>query len=216
MNDVITIDGPSGSGKSTVSKMLAERLGYAYLDTGALYRAVAWKVREEDVDPEDEAGLRALLDTIEITFQGERIFVNGTEVTSQIREPDVGELSSRISAKPLVRTYLFDVQRTIGMKGKVVIEGRDIGTAILPEAKNKFYLDASIDERARRRYGELKEKTGDVSLHATLEAMENRDRRDSTRQEAPLKRTDEMMYIDTSSLTIDEVVSRVIRAIERG
>lgn len=216
MHDVITIDGPSGSGKSTVSRILAERLGYAYLDTGALYRAVAWKVRDEDLDPDDEAGLRALLDTIDITFQGERVFVNRTDVTTQIREPDVGELSSRVSAKPLVRAYLFDIQRSIGMKGRVVIEGRDIGTAILPEAKNKFYLDASIDERARRRYGELKEKSGDVSLHATLEAMEKRDRRDSTRQEAPLKRTEEMMYIDTSSLTIDEVVSRVIRVIEGG
>ncbi|NIS74736.1 MAG: cytidylate kinase, partial [Deltaproteobacteria bacterium] len=126
----------------------------------------------------------------------------------------MGELSSRVSAKPLVREYLYDVQRNCGLKGKVVIEGRDIGTAILPEAKNKFFLDASLEERARRRYNEQKEKPENAGLQTTLEAMKKRDQRDATRDIAPLQRTDEMIYIDTSGLTIDEVVARIIRSIE--
>jgi cytidylate kinase len=211
MNDVVTIDGPSGAGKSTISKILAGKLGYQYLDTGALYRAVAWKIRDENADPEDAESLGSVLENIEITFEEERILVNGTDVTSRIREPEIGELSSRVSAKPMVRKHLFALQRDFGLKGKVVIEGRDIGTVILPEAANKFFLDASPEERARRRYKELSEKSDNCSLNKTIEAMNKRDRRDSARQDSPLKRTEDMVYIDTSSLSIEEVVSRMLK-----
>jgi cytidylate kinase len=214
MRDVITIDGPSGSGKSTVSKILAKNLGYRYLDTGALYRAVAWKIRDEDIDPDDEEGLRTILKEITISFKGEKTFVNGIDVTSAIREPEIGELSSRVSAMPLVREHLFTMQRDFGLKGKAVIEGRDIGTAILPEAENKFYLDAGIEERARRRKKELKGRGVDIDFNATLEAMNQRDTRDSTRVKAPLKKTPDMMYIDTSNLSIEDVVSKIMEELK--
>jgi cytidylate kinase len=213
VKDIVTIDGPSGSGKSTISKILAERLGYTYLDTGALYRAVAWKVRDKNIDPDDEEALDKLLKDIEITFKGEETLVNGIDVTTLIRDPDISDLSSRVSEKSIVRRHLFEMQRTIGLNGKVVVEGRDIGSAVLPEAGNKFYLDASIQERGRRRYEEIKDIRGKAGLNATIEALKKRDKRDSARQDSPLKRTEDMIYIDTSNLTINEVVSRIMAAL---
>ncbi len=216
MKDIITIDGPSGAGKSTVSRLLAKRLGYKYLDTGALYRIVAWKVKEESANPEDEKNLINILEKINITLEGKKIMVNGTDVTSQIRDPEIGELSSRVSARPIVRKHLFTIQRQIGLKGKVVIEGRDIGTAIFPEAKNKFFLDASPEERVRRRYEELKKKGAEITLKDTLESIKKRDKRDSTRQSSPLRRTKDMTYIDTSNLAVEEVVTKIITILDKS
>ena len=144
MKDVITVDGPSGSGKGTISRLLAKRLGYSYLDTGALYRSVAWKIKHNGADPDNEEALKKVLDEIDISFNGEKVFVNGTDVSAAIRTAEIGELSSKVSAIPMVREGLFSIQRDMGLKGKVVIEGRDTGTAIFPESENKFYLDASI------------------------------------------------------------------------
>ncbi len=228
MKDIITIDGPSGAGKSTVSKLLAQKLGYKYLDTGAFYRAVAWKIKNDNVDPEDEKNLSNALKEIYITFEGDRVMVNGTDVTSQIRTPEVGELSSRVSAKPIVRQCLYAIQREIGLKGKAVIEGRDIGTVIFPEAKNKFFLDANLKERGRRRYKELedrvqikngkghkgfKNKNPEISLKATIEDINKRDKRDLTRRDSPLKRTPDMIYIDTGNLTVEEVATKILGAL---
>ncbi len=214
MKDIITIDGPSGAGKSTVSKLLAKKLGYKYLDTGALYRAVAWKIKKENIDIEDEKSLRSVLEKIDITLDGERFMVNGTDVTSEIRTPEIGELSSRASAKPVVRECLFALQREFGLKGKVVIEGRDIGTVIFPEAENKFYLDASNEERGRRRYKELKDKGSMISMETTTEDIKKRDNRDSTRQVAPLTMTRDMTYIDTTNLTLEDVVNKIIDSLK--
>jgi cytidylate kinase len=208
--DVITIDGPSGAGKSTVAKLLAKRLGYRYLDTGALYRAVAWRVKDKGTDPNDEETLKEILQETEITFNEDRIMVNGVDVTSQIRTQEIGELSSLLSAKPAVRAHLFSLQRETGLKGRVVIEGRDIGTTILPEAENKFFLDASLEERAKRRYKELKDKNPHVTIEAIIEEIKKRDLRDSTRKDSPLRRTKDMVYIDTSNLTVEEVIARII------
>jgi cytidylate kinase len=228
MKDIITIDGPSGAGKSTVSKLLAQKLGYRYLDTGAFYRAVAWKIKNDNVDPEDEKNLSSALKEIYITFEGNRVMVNRTDVTSQIRTPEVGELSSRVSAKPIVRQRLYAIQREIGLKGKVVIEGRDIGTVIFPEAKNKFFLDANLEERGRRRYKELKDraqikngkghkgfknKNPEISLKATIEDINKRDKRDLTRRDSPLKKTPDMIYINTGNLTVEEVVTKILEAL---
>jgi len=210
MKDVITIDGPSGAGKSTVSKLLAKKLGYKYLDTGALYRAVAWKIKKENADMEDEKNLCTILEKIDITLNGDKIIVDGIDVTSAIRSPEIGELSSKASARPVVRENLFTLQREFGLKGNVVIEGRDTGTVIFPEAENKFFLDANIEERARRRHKELKEKAVEVDLDKTIEALNKRDKRDSTRENSPLKRTGDMTYIDTSNLSVEEVVSKII------
>ncbi len=215
MKNVITIDGPSGSGKSTVSRLVAEKLGYGYLDTGALYRAVAWKVKEEKADIENVESLGKILKKIDITFDKKRIMVNGTDVTSRIRDPDIGELSSRVSAKPAVRKHLFTVQRQIGLKGNVVIEGRDTGTVIFPESENKFFLDASIEERSRRRYEELK-KSGSVELDSIIEGIKTRDKRDSTREHSPLKKTADMIYIDTCHLSVEEVVKNIIGALKKS
>ncbi len=215
MKDIITIDGPSGSGKSTVSKLLARKLEYRYLDTGALYRAVAWKVHKENIDPEDETTLCSILEKTNIRFKGDRIMVNGTDITSQIRTPEIGELSSRVSAMPVVRKHLLALQRQIGLEGKTVIEGRDIGTIIFPEAKNKFFLDASIKERANRRYKELKNNCDGITLNTTAESIKKRDSRDSKREHAPLKRTKDMIYIDTSNLTVEKVVQQIIDLLKK-
>jgi cytidylate kinase len=210
MRDVITIDGPSGAGKSTIARLLARKLGFRYLDTGALYRAVAWKVKECGIDPDDEEALKDMLRSTEITFDEEKIMVDGKDVTQLIRTPEIGELSSRVSAKAAVRMHLFSIQRKAGLKGCVVIEGRDIGTTILPEAENKFFLDASVEERAKRRHRELKDKVRGITLEATIEDINRRDLRDSTRQSSPLKRTEDMIYIDTTNLTIEEVIKRIM------
>ncbi|UCF87038.1 MAG: (d)CMP kinase [Nitrospiraceae bacterium] len=214
IRDVITIDGPSGAGKSTVSRIVAERLGYRYLDTGALYRAVAWKVRDENAVPEDGEKLCTILNSTDIAFEGNKVLVNGRDVSTQIREQEISELSSRVSAIPMVREHLFTMQRELGLKGRIVIEGRDIGTAIFPDAENKFFLDASIEERARRRYEEFREKTSDINLNDTMKALDKRDKRDSTRQSAPLKRSGDMVYIDTSNLSLEEVVSRIMETLK--
>jgi len=214
MKSVITIDGPSGSGKGTVSRLLAADLGYSYLDTGALYRAVAWKVKEEKADPDNKAAMDKILKEIDITLNRGSIAVNGVDVTAEIRTGEIGELSSRVSAKPAVRERLFQLQREICLAGRVVIEGRDTGTTIFPEAGNKFFLDADVRERARRRHEELKEKSPDITLEQTIEDIEKRDARDSSRETSPLKQTDDMIYIDSTGLNIAEVVAKIKESLE--
>ena len=214
MKDVITVDGPSGSGQGTISRLLAKRLGYSYLDTGALYRSVAWKIKHNGADPDNEEALKKVLDEIDISFNGEKVFVNGTDVSAAIRTAEIGELSSKVSAIPMVREGLFSIQRDMGLKGKVVIEGRDTGTAIFPESENKFYLDASIKERARRRFEELKLKDPDITIEQTIEDIKKRDHRDSTRESSPLLRTDDMAYIDSTDLKIEEVVEAIINSLK--
>ena len=211
MKDVITIDGPSGAGKSTVARLLAAKLGYNYLDTGALYRAVAWKVRDSNIDHDNEDALQDLLKTAEISLEGSTISVNGTDVTTAIRTKEIGELSSQVSAKPIVREFLFAMQREEGIKGKVVVEGRDTGTVIFPESENKFFLDASVGERGARRLKDLKDSDPSLTLDTTVEDLKKRDHRDSTREAAPLKKADDMFYIDSSRLSPEEVVDTIVR-----
>jgi cytidylate kinase len=215
MQTVITIDGPSGAGKGTIARLLAKELGYKYLDTGALYRAVAWKVREEKVSLDNEDALGTLLKNIDIAFNGDRITVDGTDVSTAIRTAEIGELSSQVSAIPAVRAGLFSIQRNICLQGKVVIEGRDTGTTIFPESGNKFYLDAGVAERARRRYEELKQKDPGITRETTIEDIRRRDLRDSSRKTSPLKRTDDMIYIDSTNLSIDEVVEKIIENLRK-
>ncbi|MBI4843777.1 MAG: (d)CMP kinase [Nitrospirae bacterium] len=214
MKNVITIDGPSGSGKGTVSRIIAARLGYDYLDTGALYRAAAWKVRAKPVDPDDEVAVKNLLDETEISFKNGKVFVDGVDVTKEIRTAEIGELSSKVSAMPAVRQRLFRIQRGLCLKGSVVIEGRDTGTAIFPESENKFYLDASIEERARRRFAELKAKDPETTIEKTLDDIRRRDNRDSSRKASPLMKTEEMSFIDSTNMTIEEVAERIIKSLK--
>ena len=215
MKNVITIDGPSGSGKGTVARILARRLGYKYLDTGALYRAVAWKAREEQIGTDNEESLRELVKTIRIDFNGERIFVDDIDVSSEIRTGEIGELSSQVSARPAVREGLFAIQRGLCLEGNVVIEGRDTGTTIFPETRNKFFLDAGLEERARRRYEELKIKDPAATMDSTIEDIKKRDMRDSSRKTSPLKQTEDMIYIDSTGLNIEEVVEEVLKKLKQ-
>ena len=215
MKNVITIDGPSGSGKGTISKLLAERLGYKYLDTGALYRAVAWKARKENIRPDNDEQLGKMLKNINISFKDSGIFVDSTDVSKEIRTAEIGELSSVVSARPVVRKGLFALQRELCLQGNVVIEGRDTGTTIFPESENKFYLDASIEERARRRHADLILKDPDITIEQTIADIRKRDDRDSSRETSPLKKTDAMVYIDSSGLGIEEVVTTIIESLKK-
>ncbi|UCH81080.1 MAG: (d)CMP kinase [Nitrospiraceae bacterium] len=209
MKHVITIDGPSGSGKGTIAKLLARKLGYSYLDTGALYRAVAWQTDQHKIDIENEKALDDMLKKIHITFENEQILVDGQDISSEIRTAEISELSSRVSAKPSVRSALFDIQRKLCLQGRVVIEGRDTGTTICPESENKFYLDASVEERARRRFKELKINNPEMTMDKTIDDIRSRDLRDSSRESSPLRKTDDMIYVDSTGMEIDYVVTHI-------
>ncbi len=211
MKNVITIDGPSGAGKGTVAKALARELSYKYLDTGALYRAIAWKARKEKISSDNINSVKIMMENTNIKITTDRIMVDDIDVTSDIRTNEIGELSSKISALPVVRKGLFDIQKEICLQGNVVIEGRDTGTTIFPEAENKFFLDASIEERARRRYEELKNQSSDITIESTMEDIRKRDMRDSSRKNSPLKKTDDMIYIDSTKMSIKEVVLTIIK-----
>lgn len=214
MKEVITIDGPSGSGKGTISKLLAKKLGYKYLDTGALYRAVAWKACKEKVAPDDDKALKKITESIRIDFNGDKIIADGTDISSEIRTAEIGEMSSRVSARPVVRAGLFSLQRELCLRGKVVIEGRDTGTTICPESENKFFLDAGIEERARRRHEELKLKNPDITIEATIEDIKKRDLRDSSRESSPLQKTEDMTYIDSTRMSIEDVVDEILKNLQ--
>jgi len=207
---IIAIDGPVGAGKSVAARELARELGYSYLNTGAMYRAVAVAARDAGIDPGDpnvEERLKPVLAGLEIKFDGEKIFLNGRDISDKISHPEIGDLASRLSALRAVRERMRELQRAAGADGGVVMEGRDIGTAIFPDAEFKFYLDADVKVRAKRRYEELKRKGSSITEQEVLDQMIERDRRDSGRELAPLKRADDAITIDSSKLSIKQVVA---------
>ena len=214
---IIAIDGPSGAGKSTLAKRLAKDLGFIYLDTGAMYRALALKVLREGVDLADDGCLAALVKSTEIDLQEDhgrlQVFVDGSDVAADIRTPEVSQMASKVSAVKAVRARMLELQRAMGRRGNVVAEGRDIGTVIFPQAEVKVFLDASARERARRRHGELKAAGSGVDFDATLREMEERDKRDSERDLAPLRQAEDALLIDSSSLGADEVAMMVLAKI---
>ncbi len=214
---VVAIDGPAGAGKSTVTRLLAARLGYQLLDTGAIYRAVALLARRRGVDWGDGAGLAAIATGLDVRFQldGERnrMWVGDEEVTDAIRTPEISDGASRVSAQPPVRAVLLDLQRRLGARGGVVAEGRDIGTVVFPAAEAKFFLTASAEERARRRCEELRGKGMEVDYQATLEEIRIRDERDSNRAVAPLVPAPDAIHVDSTGIAVNQVVDRMERAV---
>jgi cytidylate kinase len=216
-DQVVAIDGPSGAGKSTVARMLAARLGYSYLDTGAMYRAVTWLFLEnEHNDLSDGARTRALLDGLQLELRpGGTVLVNGRDVTSHLRSREVESRVSAVSAIPDVRAAMREQQRAIARRGPVVAEGRDTTSVVFPAARWKFFLDAEPEARAHRRFLEVGEGRA-VTEAAILDELAVRDRLDSTRRDAPLARTSDARYVDTTSSTAAEVVEAMLAAIRGG
>jgi cytidylate kinase len=215
---VVAIDGPVGAGKSTVARTLARALGFDYLNTGAMYRAVAVAARYSDIDDHaTDARLEQLLNSIAIDLEGERVLLNREDVTAEISQPAVGDLASRLSTRPVVRAHLRKLQRAAGETGGVVIEGRDIGTAIFPDAEFKFFLTAGLKVRAARRFAELAARGVIITEAEVKEQLEERDRRDQQRELAPLRQAPDAIVIDSSLLDVAQVVrvmlARVVPAV---
>lgn len=207
---IVAIDGPSGAGKSSVTRALAERIGYTQIDTGAMFRVVALMAQRKGISPEDEAALAGLCAGLDIEFVAHSgspvVLANGEDVSSQIRSPEISLLTSKFAAIPSVRSYLLAIQRKMGEKGGVVLEGRDIGTVVFPDAGLKFFLTASAEERGRRRFAELTAKGDKVTLEQTISEVVQRDEQDINRESAPLRIAEDAIEIDSTGLSPDEVI----------
>jgi cytidylate kinase len=219
-NGSVAIDGFVASGKSTCAKQLAERLAYLYLDTGAMYRAVAYLALRNGVSVDQEEALVGLLETHRVTFEiqgnstlGYSVRVDGTEVTHRLFDPDVTSAVSAVASQPGVRAKLVERQREIAREGAVVMAGRDIGTVVLPDARHKFFLTASLDERARRRQSELAERGVDAELDEVRAQIQERDRLDETRVTSPLRRAPDAVLIDSTGISAEAVVEMMLAAI---
>lgn len=212
---VIAIDGPAGAGKGTVARRLAARLGYRLLDTGSMYRALAWSVARAGLQPDDTPALRRHVERVQIDLEGDRVVVDGRDVTDDIRTQEIANLTSRLSMLAIVRDKLTPLQRRLASTGGVVLEGRDTGTVVCPEAEVKFYLDASLEERARRRQAELRARGIDLEPEAARREIAARDAQDSSRALAPLRRAPDAVEVDTTGLSVDQVVTALAEAIER-
>jgi CMP/dCMP kinase len=216
---LITIDGPAGAGKTTISKILAERLGYKYIDTGALYRGVAWEAKKAGIRHDDDAALENLCKSIKIEFikknDGLHLFSNGTDINGNIRTPEMSMLASAVSARPVVRKYLLSLQIELGKEKEAVFEGRDMGTVVFPDADVKFYLDASVRTRAERRHKELAGKKDSPGMEEIERDIRLRDSNDSGRSLAPLKPAVDAIIIDSTGLDIESVVKLMLSHIEK-
>lgn len=214
---VVAIDGPAGAGKSTIAKLAAEKLGYAYIDTGAMYRSVAWKFLQTG-KAFDEDFISGLSKTMLIDFKPEakinRVFVDGTEVTDAIRTPKVTAIVSRVAAIGAVREAMVDQQRRMGEAGGVLMDGRDIGTVVFPNAQLKIFLTASVEERARRRYTEMVAKGQQVDLQQLQADIAERDKQDSERAISPLRQAEDALLLDTSDMGISEVTDRILQLVQ--
>ncbi len=214
---LITIDGPAGAGKTTVSRELADRLGYRYIDTGALYRGVALAAQSCEIDPRNDAELERLCSELKLNFirndMGLRLLSNGADISDLIRTPEITMLASAVSARPVVRHYLLELQRKLGEEKAAVFEGRDMGTVVFPDADIKFFLNASTRERAERRFNELKTNSSQT-LDEVQRDIQQRDKNDSSRAVAPLKPARDAIVIDSTNLTVSQVVERMLSHIE--
>ena len=211
---IITIDGPAGSGKSTVARLLAERLDISFLDTGAMYRAVALAVLNAAIDENDLPAVAQIARGVTISFDKDRLLLNELDVTSEIRSPEVTAISSIVASNHFVRERLVELQRDIGKRGSMVTEGRDQGTVVFPGAEHKFYVKANLEARARRRQRDLSNEGVDLPMSVVMGQLRQRDERDETREHAPLKPAANAVVVDTSDLTIAQVVEMLISRIQ--
>lgn len=214
---LITIDGPAGAGKTTVSRALADRLGYRYIDTGALYRGMALAVQSRGIDPQNDDDLKRLCSDLNLTFvrndEGLSLYLNGENISDRIRTAEITMLASAVSARPVVREFLLDVQKNLGRQKAAVFEGRDMGTVVFPDADVKFFLDASTHTRALRRFEEQKLQSSQT-LDEVERDIQRRDRNDSTREVAPLKPAPDAIIIDSTELTAEAVVDLMVSHLE--
>ncbi|MFA5090445.1 MAG: (d)CMP kinase [Candidatus Omnitrophota bacterium] len=216
---IIAIDGPAGAGKSTIARRVARKLGFLYIDTGAMYRALTLKALESGTDISNDLSLVNLakdtvIELINTADGALRVLLDGKDVTGQIRQPRITRVVSDIAKVPQVRAILVELQRKIGSKGSSILDGRDIGTVVFPDAEKKFFLDARPDERIRRRYQELKEAGQCITMDEVACDIKNRDIIDSTRQAAPLKKAEDAIYIDTTDMPIEKVIALVLGYLE--
>lgn len=213
-NIIVAIDGPAGSGKSTIAKIIADRYSFTYIDTGAMYRMITLYCLDNNIDFEDEMAIKNVLDNISLDMQGDKFFLNNKEVTKEIRETRVNENVSKIASIRIVRENLVNLQRKISQGKNVILDGRDIGTVVFPNAQIKIYLIASPEERAKRRYKELIQKGTEISYDEVLKSIKERDYIDSTRKESPLMKADDAVELDSTGLKIDEVLDFISKKIE--
>ena len=215
MKDIyrVAIDGPSGAGKSTIAKAVASALNIDYIDTGAMYRAVGYKMKKEGIDPADLSAVQAMLDATQIDFRSGDIYLDEEVVNDQIRTPEMSMMASVCSQIPSVREKLVEIQRGMGMRKSVIMDGRDIGTNVLKDAEYKIYLTASAEERARRRFLELQAKGENQSFEEVLQDIRDRDHNDMTRELNPLRKAEDAIELDTTGLNIDQVVEEVLKIV---
>ena len=216
----IAIDGPAGAGKSTIAKLLAKQLGYVYVDTGAMYRAMAVYFSQNDINPDDENAINGAVDNIDISIEYkdgvQQVILNGENVTSLLRTEETGKMASKTSKYAAVRTKLVALQRGLAKKTDVIMDGRDIGTVVLPDANVKIFLTASSKVRAKRRFDELTAKGEKCDIDAIERDIIERDHRDMTRETSPLKQADDAVLLDSSDMTIDEVVDRMKQLVKEA
>ena len=214
-NIIVAIDGPAGSGKSTIAKIIAKKFNFTYIDTGAMYRMITLYLLENNIDFDNLKEIEKVLNTVNLDMQGDKFYLNSVDVTTKIREKRINENVSKVASIKIVRSNLVDLQRKVSNNKNVILDGRDVGTVIFPNAQVKIFLIASPEERARRRYKEFLEKKTEITYEEVLNSIKERDHIDSTRDESPFVKADDAIELDSTNLTIDDVVNFISKEIEK-